>query len=65
MSLDECFGPDALYRWADQIPVALWNDLCARPAEQAAAAVEARRCDGLSGVFALTNLLVAPMATEL
>lgn len=36
----------ALFRWADQLPDALWDDLAARPADQAAAAAGALWQDG-------------------
>ncbi len=35
-----------LFRWADQLPMPLWDDVKARPAEQAAEAIGARFADG-------------------
>ncbi|MFH1059009.1 MAG: DUF3786 domain-containing protein [Pseudomonadota bacterium] len=36
----------ALFRWADQLPAALWDDLAARPAPEAAQAAGAQWQDG-------------------
>jgi hypothetical protein len=63
MSANQGTGQDDLYRWADQIPAALWDDLRARPAAGAAEAVGARLVDGLFTVPLLgTTYTVDPRA---
>ncbi|MEW5911338.1 MAG: DUF3786 domain-containing protein [Thermodesulfobacteriota bacterium] len=49
-----------LFRWADQLPPALWDDLAARPPEQAAQTTGALWQDGC---FAL-SLLGRPLAVD-
>lgn len=38
-------GQIRLFRWADDLPAVLWDDVAARPADQAAAAVGARQVE--------------------
>lgn len=55
-----------LFRWADQLPQALWDDLAARPAQEAAQAAGAPWAEGCYGLRLLgRDYLIDPRARRL